>query len=232
LQQFATSEGYSYELAQNFSTAEEKIMIYDYDCVILDINLPDGSGFDILLKLQQQKRPVSVIVLSARDSLDDKIKGLELGADDYLTKPFYYSELIYASSIILLITYVGRFGFISTRIIGNGIKQIPVSLEEAARIIGIPPEKRFFSISIPLLLPSLFTAFVLSFVLCLGELGTTIMIYPPGTELMPVKIFTIAANAPLALTSSMTLISFGVTMFFILVFFLTGKVIFIKFKNE
>jgi len=142
------------------------------------------------------------------------------------------SNFIYASSIILLIAYVGRFGFITARIIGNGIKQIPVSLDEVARIIGIPPGKRFLRISIPLLLPSLFTAFVLSFVLCLGELGTTIMIYPPGTELMPVKIFTIAANAPLALTSSMILISFGVTMFFILLFFLIGRVIFNTFRNE
>jgi len=140
------------------------------------------------------------------------------------------TNFIYTTITILLITYVGRFGFIAARIIGNGIKQIPGSLEEVARIIGIPPVRRFFSISIPLLLPSIFTAFVLSFVLCLGELGTTIMIYPPGTELMPVKIFTIGANAPLALTSSMTLISFGVTMGFILVFFLLGNIIFKRFR--
>ncbi len=142
------------------------------------------------------------------------------------------TNFIYTTILILLITYVARFGFISARIIGNGIKQIPGSLDEAARVIGIPPVKRFFSISIPLLLPSIFTAFVLSFVLCLGELGTTIMIYPPGTELMPVKIFTIGANAPLALTSSMTLISFGVTMCFILLFFLIGKIIFNRFRYE
>jgi len=140
------------------------------------------------------------------------------------------TNFIYTTIIILLIAYVGRFGFIAARIIGNGIKQIPGSLEEVARVIGIPPVKRFLSISIPLLLPSLFTAFVLSFVLCLGELGTTLMIYPPGTELMPVKIFTIGANAPLALTSSMILISFGVTLFFILLFFLVGKIIFNRFR--
>ena len=142
------------------------------------------------------------------------------------------TNFIYTSILILLITYVSRFGFIAARIIGNGIKQLPVSLDEVSRVIGIPPIKRFFSISIPLLLPAIFTAFVLSFVLCLGELGTTIMIYPPGTELMPVKIFTIGANAPLALTSSMTLISFGVTMFFILLFFLIGKLIFKRFRYE
>lgn len=93
LGEFAASEGYLYELTRNYSTAVEKIMLNEYDCVILDINLPDGSGFDILQKLHQQQKSVGVIILSARDSLDDKLKGLGLGADDYLTKPFYFSEL-------------------------------------------------------------------------------------------------------------------------------------------
>ena len=93
LGEFAGKEGYLYELAQDYSTAVEKIMLYDYDCVILDINLPDGSGFDIIQKLQKHQKSDGIIILSARDSLDDKIMGLGLGADDYLTKPFYYSEL-------------------------------------------------------------------------------------------------------------------------------------------
>ena len=93
LGEFAGKEGYLYELAQDYSTAVEKIMLYDYDCVILDINLPDGSGFDIIQKLRKHQKSDGIIILSARDSLDDKIKGLGLGADDYLTKPFYYSEL-------------------------------------------------------------------------------------------------------------------------------------------
>ena len=93
LGEFAAKEGYLYELAQDYSTAVEKIMLYDYDCVILDINLPDGSGFDIIQKLRKHQKSDGIIILSARDSLDDKIKGLGLGADDYLTKPFYYSEL-------------------------------------------------------------------------------------------------------------------------------------------
>ncbi len=93
LGEFAGKEGYLYELAHNYSTAVEKIMLYDYDCVILDINLPDGSGFDIIQKLQKHQKSDGIIILSARDSLDDKIMGLGLGADDYLTKPFYYSEL-------------------------------------------------------------------------------------------------------------------------------------------
>ena len=93
LGEFAGKEGYLYELARDYSTAVEKIMLYDYDCVILDINLPDGSGFDIIQKLRKHQKSDGIIILSARDSLDDKIKGLGLGADDYLTKPFYYSEL-------------------------------------------------------------------------------------------------------------------------------------------
>ncbi len=93
LGEFAAREGFLYELAQDYCTAVEKIMLYDYDCVILDINLPDGSGFDILQKLRQHQKSDGILILSARDSLDDKIKGLGLGADDYLTKPFYFSEL-------------------------------------------------------------------------------------------------------------------------------------------
>src|SRR3546814_14641735 len=86
--------------------------------------------------------------------------------------------------------------------------------------MGIPSWKIFVKINLPLLFPSLFAAFVLSFILSLGELGVTMLVYPPGTEQMPMKIFTISANAPQALTSSMTLISLAVTVFFIGVFFL------------
>lgn len=124
------------------------------------------------------------------------------------------------------------FGFIASRIIGNGMKQIPASLEEAGKVIGIKAWKRFVKIVLPLLFPSLFAAFVLSFVLCLGELGTTIMVYPPGMELMPVKIFTISANAPQALISSMTLISLVITLVFIGLFYLIGRLIQEKYRYE
>lgn len=139
------------------------------------------------------------------------------------------TNFIYTSFLMIIIGYLGRFAFIASRIIGNGLKQIPLSLEEAATVIGIHPTKKIFRITLPLLLPSLFVSFVLAFVLCLGELGTTIMVYPPGTELMPIKIFTISANAPQALTSSMTLINFGVTIGFIVGFYIIGKVIFKKY---
>jgi len=139
-------------------------------------------------------------------------------------------NFIYGTSMIILIAWLGKFGFIASRIIGNGIKQIPVSFEEAASVIGIRPIDRFFKISLPLLVPSIFTAFVLAFILCLGELGATMMVYPPGMELMPVKTFTIGANAPQALTSSMTLISLAITLLSITLFFILGKWVFKKYR--
>ena len=71
----------------------EKTAAYDYDCILLDIMLPGGSGLELLEKLKQMRKSESVIIVSARDSLEDKIAGLELGADDYLPKPFHLAEL-------------------------------------------------------------------------------------------------------------------------------------------
>jgi DNA-binding response OmpR family regulator len=89
---FAKS-GYVCEIATTFSEAEEKINVYEYDCVILDITLPDGNGLDILEQLKSNKSKAGVIILSAKNSLDDRVKGLVLGADDYLPKPFHLTEL-------------------------------------------------------------------------------------------------------------------------------------------
>ena len=82
------------ELASNYSEALSKIHLYEYDCILLDIMLPDGSGLSILKQLKEMNKSEGVIIISARDSLDDKIEGLELGADDYVSKPFHMSELI------------------------------------------------------------------------------------------------------------------------------------------
>lgn len=87
-------EGYVVANAMDFNTAVEKLGVYSYDCVLLDINLPGGSGFDILEHMKTTGIRANVIVISARDSLDDKVKGLELGADDYLAKPFHMAELV------------------------------------------------------------------------------------------------------------------------------------------
>ena len=93
LKDFAEDEGFLFDLASDFRSASDRIALYNYDCIVLDINLPDGNGFNLLEILHKEGKTEGVIILSARDSLDDKLKGLALGADDYLTKPFYFSEL-------------------------------------------------------------------------------------------------------------------------------------------
>lgn len=82
------------ETATNLNDALDKALIYEYDCILLDINLPDGSGLELLQELKNSNKSDGVLILSARNSLDDKLEGLNLGADDYLTKPFHFSELI------------------------------------------------------------------------------------------------------------------------------------------
>ena len=86
-------ENFVVETAADYYSALEKVNDYDYDCILLDIMLPGGSGLDLLRELKRLRRSDSVLIISAKDSLDDKVEGLELGADDYLTKPFHLAEL-------------------------------------------------------------------------------------------------------------------------------------------
>ena len=86
-------EHYVVEQAADYAAALDKIAAYDYDCILLDIMLPGGSGLRLLEELKTRRNRAGVIIISARDSLDDKIEGLELGADDYLPKPFHLAEL-------------------------------------------------------------------------------------------------------------------------------------------
>jgi DNA-binding response OmpR family regulator len=81
------------EVASNFDDASEKVALYDYDVIILDINLISGSGLEILKSIKKEKKDVGVIIISANNSLTDKLEGLDLGADDYITKPFHLAEL-------------------------------------------------------------------------------------------------------------------------------------------
>lgn len=93
IQRSLEKERYIVEVASNFDTAIEKVEMYDYDCILLDIMLPGGNGLDLLRHLKDLRKKENVIVISAKDSLEDKILGLELGADDYLPKPFHLAEL-------------------------------------------------------------------------------------------------------------------------------------------
>ena len=88
-----TAERYVVETAATYREARSKAMIYHYDCLLLDIMLPDGNGLDLLRALTEAGRRTNVIILSAKDSIDDKVAGLDLGADDYLSKPFHLAEL-------------------------------------------------------------------------------------------------------------------------------------------
>ncbi len=88
-----TEAGYTCEPAGYFDTALEKISIYEYDVILLDITLPDGNGLELIRAVKKNNLKTGIIVISAKNSLDDKISGLDLGADDYMTKPFQLSEL-------------------------------------------------------------------------------------------------------------------------------------------
>ncbi|MEP7258320.1 MAG: response regulator transcription factor [Flavitalea sp.] len=90
---YLKEENYTCEIAHNFYTALEKTESFDYDCILLDITLPDGNGLEALKQLKANKKTDGVIIISAKNSIDDKIAGLNLGADDYLPKPFHLSEL-------------------------------------------------------------------------------------------------------------------------------------------
>ena len=86
-------EQYVVEQAADYASASEKPPAHDYDCILLGIMLPGGSGLQLLRELKARRNHAGVIIISARDSLDDKVEGLELGADDYLPKPFHLAEL-------------------------------------------------------------------------------------------------------------------------------------------
>jgi DNA-binding response OmpR family regulator len=90
---YLAGQGYLCELAETYSQALDKVSAFQYDCILLDLMLPGGSGLNILEEIKKQNKQDGVIIISAKDSLEDKISGLQTGADDYLAKPFHLSEL-------------------------------------------------------------------------------------------------------------------------------------------
>lgn len=90
---YLKAENYTCEVASDFRTAMEKTESFDYDCILLDISLPDGNGLQVLKELKANHKTDGVIIISAKDSMNDRITGLNLGADDYLPKPFHLPEL-------------------------------------------------------------------------------------------------------------------------------------------
>jgi DNA-binding response OmpR family regulator len=90
---YLEQSGYHCEWVDNLTKARDKVWSYSYDCIIVDITLPDGSGMDVIERLKAMKSKSGIIIVSAKNAIDDKISGLDIGADDYLTKPFDLSEL-------------------------------------------------------------------------------------------------------------------------------------------
>jgi DNA-binding response OmpR family regulator len=93
IQQYLQRENYLCEIATDITPARQMIEDFTYDCILLDINLPEGNGLTLLKELKQDKKTDGVIIISARDGLEDKVLSLKLGADDYLAKPFHLAEL-------------------------------------------------------------------------------------------------------------------------------------------
>lgn len=116
MQRALEQERYIVETAATYAEADARIAAYSYDCILLDIMLPDGSGLRLLEHIKHLRRRDNVIIISARDSLDDKVEGLELGADDYLPKPFHTAELL---ARIRSVLRRGRSGGELTLTVGN-----------------------------------------------------------------------------------------------------------------
>lgn len=116
---YLSAEGYLCEHAHDFKSALDKIQDYRYSCILLDLMLPGGDGIQILKRLRELSQADGVIIISARNSIDDKIEGLKIGADDYLTKPFHLSEL---SARVYAI--IRRKNFDNNNVVNHGEIQI------------------------------------------------------------------------------------------------------------
>ncbi|MDD3227697.1 MAG: response regulator transcription factor [Oscillospiraceae bacterium] len=129
---YLSGEQYLCEQAFTYDDAKMKVNMYEYDCILLDLMLPGGNGLDILRDIRSRSNQSGVIIVSAKDSLDDKVKGLEIGADDYLAKPFHLAELsmrIYA--------VIRRKEFSASNILETG--GIKVDLREKSVMVnGLP----------------------------------------------------------------------------------------------
>jgi len=115
IQSYLCGQNYVCELAVNYQQAIEKIGAYSYDCILLDLMLPGGDGLALLNEIKLHNKEEGVIIISAKNALDDKIRGLQLGADDYLAKPFHLSELS-----ARIFSVIRRRNFENTNIIQQG----------------------------------------------------------------------------------------------------------------
>lgn len=134
-----------------------------------------------------------------------------------------FSDIIYSTFIIVQIGYIARFLIISERVFLNAFKQIPRSFEEAAKVEGATQFQIFRKILIPILTPSFFISFILGFIFCFGELGTTIVVYPPGQATLPISLYTIMANSPESVYSAMSMMIIIPLLVIIIILFSVQK---------
>ena len=121
MMEYLSEEGHLCGAVYNYTDAIDKIEMYQYDCIVVDINLPDGNGLDLIRHIKKRSISLGIIIISALISLENRIEGLEIGADNYLTKPFHLAELnAHLKSINRRISYGGN-----NQIILNEIKLIP-----------------------------------------------------------------------------------------------------------
>jgi DNA-binding response OmpR family regulator len=121
MMEYLSEEGHLCLAVYNYVDAIDKIEMYEYDCIVVDINLPDGNGLDLIRYIKKKSISMGIIIISALISLENRIEGLEIGADNYLTKPFHLAELnAHLKSINRRISYGGN-----NQIILNEIKLIP-----------------------------------------------------------------------------------------------------------
>jgi DNA-binding response OmpR family regulator len=106
---YLSQEGIICESSNTLYDAQDKILSFEYDCILLDLMLPDGNGLELLQFVKSQKMGLNVLIISAKNSLDDKLKGLDQGADDYLPKPFHLSELLARLKAIFRRSKLGGF---------------------------------------------------------------------------------------------------------------------------
>ena len=125
---FLCREDYLCEQDFSFAEAAMKVELYEYDCILLDLMLPGGNGLDVLRKIKSTSPQTGVIIVSAKDSLDDKVAGLKIGADDYLAKPFHLPELS-----MRIFALLRRKCFTNSNTLQNG----PISIDLLGKVVSV-----------------------------------------------------------------------------------------------
>lgn len=134
IQQYLDAHDFVCEWASDLQNAMDKISVFDYDCILLDLMLPDGNGFEILKELKRQQKTEGVIMISAKETLETRIEGLQLGADDFLTKPFHLAELL-----VRIQALIRRKNFNGNNKVEFGEIEVNL-LARSVKVNGIPME--------------------------------------------------------------------------------------------